>query len=179
MPDEQRAQRFIGKDHDRLQRFLAVNARLTDGELLTIKTIAEVFGADVVYPLIYADAFYKPTVGMLVRCQKCGHEWAYDKCKACPFCLSAWKAKNLQPPSSVVSMLPTLKLPTLNPVPCATCDRPEICRIVATGTRPCDPRERCLNCGHARTAHQAGQCSAGTAFAASPMCQCRQWVPTS
>lgn len=41
-----------------------------------------------------AHAFYKPTVGMLVHCQKCGHEWAYDKCEACPFCLLACKTAN-------------------------------------------------------------------------------------
>lgn len=31
-----------------------------------------------------------------------------------------------------------LSLPTLNPETCGECDRPAVCRVIATGTRPCD-----------------------------------------
>ena len=91
---EETRQAYLSHVNSMIDKAAKVFHRLVRGEALTIKTIGEVFGHEVVYPLIYVDAFYKPTVGMMIHCQKCGHEWNLDKCEACPFGLFAWKDAN-------------------------------------------------------------------------------------
>ena len=87
----------------------------------------------------------KPADGMLIHCQKCGHEYSAT-CEACPFCLSAWKSARTQ-----IQYVPQKQEPG------------------QTGLYP-----PCIDCGHSRTSHQAGQCSGR--YSCGVPCICREYI---